>query len=95
MSPEALAEFRALYRDDGPAGSVLASARQRLLSHSGPSEPYELGRLRGQVEALENLRLVVDGVSEKEAEGRRETDDEELAPAGTPRWPTTFHRRVL
>lgn len=95
MSPEALAEFRDLYRDDGPAGAMLAAARRQLLSSSGPSDPHDLGRLRGQVEALENLRLVVDGVSEKESEERRESDEREDTPPGAPRWPTTFHRRAL
>lgn len=94
MSPEALAEFRELYREDGPAGSVIAAARQQLLSATGPSDPHSLGKLRGQIEALENLRLVVDAVSDKEAEKRRDSTGEEPVPTG-PRWSQTFHRRAL
>lgn len=64
-------DVQALFAEGGAAYERIQAARNRLSSLDGPTDPAELGRLRGEISALMFLRHHLEETSKtKDAPGQ-------------------------
>lgn len=66
MSDVLLSDLLSLYEPEGEAHALIEEARADLVSASGPTDPHEIGRLRGQIDGLRRLRTRLEAKAQAE-----------------------------
>lgn len=68
MSDVFLSDLLSLYEPKGEAYILIEEARADLVSASGPTDPHEIGRLRGQIDGLRRLKTRLEAKAQVERE---------------------------